>query len=53
MNDLDEEDLKELKQLLNERRGAKVVWKWFTSFLYVAVPLASLYAFYKSLGGQP
>ena len=53
LDDFDEEDLKELKEFLNERRGAKLLWKWLTTFLAVAVPLASLYAFWKSMGGQP
>jgi hypothetical protein len=42
-----------LKSMIKRDEAAHLVVKWIRAFLYVAVPLASLYAFYKSLGGQP
>lgn len=53
MSDLSEDEIKELKQILDERKGARLIWKWLTAFLAVAVPLATLYGLYKSMGGQP
>jgi hypothetical protein len=53
MSDLSDEEIKEIKQILDERRGAKLVWRWLIAFLSVAVPLATLYGLYKQAGGQP
>lgn len=52
-DDLSDEEIKVLKDMIKREQAASLIWKWFTTFLYVAVPIASLYAFYKTLGGQP
>lgn len=53
MNDLDEEEIQALRDMIKREQAASLVWKWFKAILYVAVPLATLYSIYKSLGGQP
>jgi hypothetical protein len=54
MNDqLDEEEIKVLREIVEREKAAKLIWKWFTTFLGVAIPIIGIYAFYKSLGGQP
>lgn len=51
--ELDEDDLKVLREIIEREKAAKLIWKWFTTFLGVAIPIIGIYAFWKSLGGNP
>ena len=53
MNDLNEEDIRVLKEIVKREQAATLIWKWFKAFLMVAVPIATLYSIYKASGGQP
>ncbi len=51
--ELDEDEIRVLKEIVEREKAAKLIWKWFTTFLGVAIPIIGIYAFYKSLGGHP
>lgn len=51
--ELTPEEIKALKLVVKREEAAGLIWKWFTSFLAVAIPVVALYTWYKSQGGQP
>lgn len=51
--ELSQDDIKVLKAIVKREEAASLIWKWVTAFLYVAVPIGTLYGIYKSLGGHP
>lgn len=53
MSDLSEDEIQVLKDMVEREKAVTRVWGWIKNFLYVAVPITTLYAFYKSMGGQP
>lgn len=53
MNELDDEEIKVLKAIVKREEAATLIWKWFTTFIGVAIPVIGIYAFWKSLGGNP
>lgn len=53
MNDLSDDEIQVLKDMVEREKAVTRVWGWVKNFLYVAVPITTLYAFYKSMGGQP
>lgn len=53
IDELSDDEIKVLKDMVEREKAVSRIWGWIKNFLYVAVPITTLYAFYKSMGGQP
>jgi protein-S-isoprenylcysteine O-methyltransferase Ste14 len=52
MNELSEEEIKVLKEVAKREVAVGLVWSWIRNFLYVAVPITTLYTFFEYLRGR-
>lgn len=49
MNGLSDDEVKVLKEIVEREKAVSKIWGWIKSFLYVAVPVTTLYSFYLFL----
>lgn len=47
--ELSEEEIRVLKDMVEREKAVTRVWGWVKAFLYVAVPITTLYSFYELL----
>jgi len=48
-NELDPDEVKILRQMVEREKAVGLIWGWVKTFLYVAVPITTLYSFYELL----
>lgn len=47
--ELTEDEIKILRDIVEREKAVTRVWGWIRAFLYVAVPVTTLYSFYELL----